>query len=76
MLYFADYTPGQASKVWYDEINEYSYEADKFESLTGHFTQMIWKTSTEVGFGYAQQDESTVVVAFYSPAGNDPDTFD
>ena len=38
---------------------------------TGHFTQVVWKGSREVGFGYAQaRDGYYYGVANYYPAGN------
>jgi hypothetical protein len=38
---------------------------------TGHFTQMVWKGSKEVGVGKAKTSGGKViVVASYRPAGN------
>ena len=37
----------------------------------GHFTQVVWKGSKEIGVGKAQgRDGKTIVVASYRPAGN------
>ena len=40
----------------------------------GHFTQVVWKETTKVGFGKVTrqngEDIEEVVVARYSPAGN------
>ena len=39
--------------------------------LTGHFTQLVWKTSREIGIGRAQsRDGKWFVVANFIPAGN------
>jgi len=54
---------------WYSEIKQYDY--DRPSTSCGHFTQMVWKDSKEVGFGCATSKNETVyVVANYFPAGN------
>ena len=56
---------------WYDEINQYDFNNPGYISGTGHFTQVIWKGSKQVGFGYAQaRDGYYYGVANYYPAGN------
>ena len=42
-----------------------------FQAKSGHFTQLIWKDSKEVGFGLAKSKKGNLfVVAQYYPAGN------
>ena len=56
---------------WYNEINDYNFNRPGFTSGTGHFTQVVWKGSKQVGFGYAQaRDGFYYGVANYYPAGN------
>ena len=56
---------------WYNEINDYNFNRPGFTSGTGHFTQVVWKGSKQVGFGYAQaRDGYYYGVANYYPAGN------
>ncbi|VDL85212.1 unnamed protein product [Schistocephalus solidus] len=40
--------------------------------LTGHFTQLIWKATEKVGFGFARSKDkrSAYIVAHYYPPGN------
>jgi hypothetical protein len=39
--------------------------------ISGHFTQMIWKDSQELGMGLARSKNGRViVVANYNPRGN------
>lgn len=36
----------------------------------GHFTQVVWKESTELGVGMATDGKTVFVVGQYRPAGN------
>uniref|UniRef100_A0A8C1HKK1 GLI pathogenesis-related 2 n=2 Tax=Cyprinus carpio TaxID=7962 RepID=A0A8C1HKK1_CYPCA len=40
------------------------------KKLTGHFTQVVWKDTNEVGVGLATDGNTTFVVGQYLPAGN------
>lgn len=58
-------------KRWYNEVNEYDFSVPGFSSKTGHFSQLIWKDSTEIGVGVALDKEKKVyVVMQFSPPGN------
>ena len=61
-----------ATEKWYSEINKPGYDFNKpgFSKGTGHFTQVIWKATTKVGFGYAANGNSCYVCARYNCAGN------
>ena len=71
-----------AVTAWYNEIQFYNYNNPGFSGATGHFTQVIWKSSTQVGCGlsvnYQRQLVGTTYWNFYmayvscnySPAGN------
>lgn len=70
--YSATAKPGMASKSWYSEIKDYKYEdGEKSWDKCGHFTQIVWIGSTEVGFGFSKGN----VVGNYYPAGNMMGTF-
>ena len=56
---------------WYNEISKYHFNNPGFASETGHFTQIVWKDSKEVGFGFAISQKGIYYgVANYFPAGN------
>jgi uncharacterized protein YkwD len=56
---------------WYSEIQNYNFDKPGFHTGTGHFTQLVWKSSKELGMGMAQAADGTwYVVANYSPPGN------
>ena len=59
------------TKAWYDEIYDYDFIKPDFKSGTGHFTQVVWVGSKEVGFGAAQSESGNYYgVANYFPPGN------
>jgi uncharacterized protein YkwD len=57
---------------WYGEAYNYKYDNPRNSSgVVGHFTQLVWKGSNELGVGCAKaRDGSFYVVCNYSPAGN------
>lgn len=60
-----------SSRAWYSEIANYNFVAGKFAPNTGHFTALVWKSSSSLGLGIAQSKSGkTFVVAQYSPPGN------
>lgn len=57
---------------WYSEVKEYDYKKDAdFQKGTGHFTQVVWKDTKELGIAKAKgvKEGGTYVVAIYNPAG-------
>jgi len=69
----APYTALSAMQNWYGEIAKYHYGVltDSNWYATGHYTQMIWQNTTEVGLGKATCSGGvTVIVAEYNPPGN------
>ncbi|KAL6937954.1 hypothetical protein ACO0RG_004480 [Hanseniaspora osmophila] len=57
---------------WYDEISQYDFSNPGFSSSTGHFTQVVWKGTTQVGCGYknCNNEWGTYLVCNYQSAGN------
>ena len=61
----------RAVDMWYEEIKDYSFRSPGFSSGTGHFTQVVWIDSVEVGVAKASNASGTqFVVARYNPPGN------
>ncbi|KAK0136415.1 Golgi-associated plant pathogenesis-related protein 1 [Merluccius polli] len=63
-------TGKEAVDSWYNEVKDYNYDRPGFNGNTGHFTQVVWKESTEVGVGLATDGKRVFVVGQYRPAGN------
>ncbi|KAH8288875.1 hypothetical protein KR054_011124 [Drosophila jambulina] len=63
--------PEECVQNWYDEIFYYDFSNPKFSFKTGDFTNLIWASVTELGWGEAQDANGVYyVVARYFPAGN------
>jgi uncharacterized protein YkwD len=73
---WASYDPGMSMVVqwWYDEEPLYDYNNPGYTSGTGHFTQVVWKGTTEIGCGFAtgcsSPSSANVWVCRYNPPGN------
>jgi len=66
-------TLDQGIQLWLDEAADYNYNQPGFSSATGHFTQVVWKSSTKLGCGFAKCSTGpypTMTVCRYSPEGN------
>ena len=60
-----------ATQTWYDEVKNYNYSKPDFSPTTGHFTQVVWKSTTRLGCAIAQCPGNFIfVVCKYFPAGN------
>jgi uncharacterized protein YkwD len=60
-----------AIKEWYDEVKKHSFGVESVNHGTLHFTQVVWKNCTDLGFAMAKNNKGeTYVVANYSPRGN------
>jgi glioma pathogenesis-related protein 2 len=56
---------------WYREIKDYNFKRQGFSSRTGHFTQVVWKNTTEIGCGKSVSSSGGIfVVCNYNPPGN------
>jgi len=66
----------QSTDMWYEEKADYSYDNGCADGkICGHYTQIIWKNSTELGCASAKMqtgrfEGGTIVVCRYNPAGN------
>ncbi|KAK2902605.1 hypothetical protein Q8A73_012351 [Channa argus] len=63
-------TGKEAVDAWYAEIKDYNWCNPGFKGNTGHFTQVVWKDTTEVGVGMASSGNRAFVVGQYRKPGN------
>lgn len=59
------------TNMWYNEIRSYNFAYPGYSSITGHLTQVIWKTSVELGMGIGVRNTNSFYgVAQYYKQGN------
>lgn len=56
--------------MWYREIAKYSFGSGAFSMETGHFTQVVWRGSTQLGCAVATCRNMDIWVCEYDPPGN------
>jgi pathogenesis-related protein 1 len=64
-----------AINCWYKEKSDYHYNSNSCNDTCGHYTQLVWKDTTEIGCGKAIyttgiHKNNTVIVCRYNPPGN------
>ena len=70
------YTDGQLAQLWADEKSYFVYgtfpdvSSDGNWANVGHYTQMIWRNTTQVGCAHSSNGSNDFLVCRYSPSGN------
>ncbi|VVT46968.1 uncharacterized protein SAPINGB_P001477 [Magnusiomyces paraingens] len=60
-----------AIAAWYNEEDLYDYSSGQYSSSTGHFTQIVWTSTTALGCAtYDCGSSGSFLVCEYYPAGN------
>ena len=62
--------PESVVKMWYDEVAQYRFPDGGFSMKTGHFTQVVWRGTKQVGCGASQCNGMDLWVCEYDPPGN------
>ena len=71
--YYIDYTEAiiQSIDMFYDEVKFYDYHNPGFNMSTGHFTQLVWVDTKEVGFSASTSSNGYIYICTnYDPPGN------
>lgn len=67
-------TAASAVAMWASEVDKYTwsptYSAADFNAGSGHYTQLVWRASVQIGCGVATCGTSVIVSCRFSPPGN------
>ena len=63
-------SPAQVVSQWASEARNYDYASNRCNGVCGHYTQIVWRDTTEVGCGLARSARREVWVCEYNPPGN------
>lgn len=56
--------------AWAAEARNYEYRSNRCRGVCGHYTQIVWRDTKELGCAVARGEGREVWVCNYSPAGN------
>jgi len=64
-----------AIECWYKEKDDYNHYNNSCNDVCGHYTQLVWRDTTEIGCAKARYTKgnhknNTVIVCRYNPPGN------
>ncbi len=60
----------QIVEAWAGESPNYDYNSNRCRGVCGHYTQMIWSGTKEIGCAVARSGVREVWVCNYDPPGN------
>jgi uncharacterized protein YkwD len=63
-------SPGLVVDDWASEAQEYDYRTNHCRKVCGHYTQIVWAATREVGCGVARDTRNEIWVCNYDPPGN------
>ena len=63
-------SPAQVVDEWASESRNYDYRSNRCNGTCGHYTQIVWRDTREVGCGVARGGNREVWVCEYNPPGN------
>ena len=60
----------QVVNAWASEARDYDYRSNRCRGVCGHYTQIVWSDTKEVGCAVARSRAREVWVCDYDPPGN------
>jgi uncharacterized protein YkwD len=68
----SEYVPQQIVNGWVSEAKDFDYAANRCKEnrMCGHYTQIVWRDTKELGCAVAHGGNREIWVCEYSPPGN------
>jgi len=63
-------SPAQVIHAFASEVKDYDYRTNNCHGVCGHYTQLVWNDTKEVGCAVARAGRKEVWVCEYDPPGN------
>jgi len=63
-------SPVHVVYTWDSESQDYDYASNTCRKVCGHYTQIVWASTKQVGCGVARDFKREVWVCNYDPPGN------
>ena len=63
-------TPAEVVGYWASESRDYTYRSNSCRGVCGHYTQLVWSDTRQVGCAVARDATREVWVCNYEPPGN------
>jgi pathogenesis-related protein 1 len=65
-------SPERVVTMWGEEVKDYNYTSNSCKpgKMCGHYTQVVWRNTKQVGCGMARGNGKEVWVCNYNPPGN------
>jgi uncharacterized protein YkwD len=63
-------TATEVVNAWADEVRDYDYASNSCHGVCGHYTQIVWNDTRQVGCAVARGGRREVWVCEYDPPGN------
>ncbi|NJP11866.1 MAG: hypothetical protein HC866_22300 [Leptolyngbyaceae cyanobacterium RU_5_1] len=65
-------SPERVVRMWGEEVKDYNYTTNtcKPGKVCGHYTQIVWRNTKQIGCGVARGNGKEIWVCNYNPPGN------
>jgi uncharacterized protein YkwD len=63
-------TPESVVHAWAAESRDYDYRSNSCRSRCGHYTQIVWRNTKQIGCAVSRTQQTEVWVCEYNPPGN------
>lgn len=64
------WTAAEVVNRWASEAKNYNHATNQCQGVCGHYTQIVWRDTTQMGCGIARSSRREIWVCNYNPPGN------